>query len=291
MTPTDLHRRAEDLAAPLPPLLVAAERVAATVFSGVHGRRRVGPGDTFWQFRRYHPGDSPRRVDWRRSARSESVFVRETEWAAAQSLWLWRDGSASMDWRSHPTLPTKRERADLLAAALACLLVKGGERVALLGRERPPSSDRFTLRHLARDLEDASAGPEGAPPAAPLPSHARVVLIGDFLDPLERLEPAVSALSGRGVRGHVLQVLDPAEETLPYAGRVRFQGVEDEGDLLTGRAQDLQEAYRTALTRHRLGLESLAARRGWTISVHHTGHPAETALLTLYMALAARMGG
>ena len=49
-------RRAEALGARLPPLLVAAERVAATVAQGVHGRRRVGQGDSFWQFRRFVAG-------------------------------------------------------------------------------------------------------------------------------------------------------------------------------------------------------------------------------------------
>ena len=95
-----VRQRGEQLAAALPPLLVAAERVAATVAQGVHGRRRVGTGDAFWQFRQYQFGDAASRVDWRRSGKSDRLFVRETEWAAAESVWLWRDGSASMRWKS-----------------------------------------------------------------------------------------------------------------------------------------------------------------------------------------------
>ena len=93
-------RRAESLGARLPPLLVAAERVAATVAQGVHGRRRVGQGDSFWQFRPYAAGDSAARVDWRQTAKSERTYIRENEWEAAQSVWLWPDRSASMAWRS-----------------------------------------------------------------------------------------------------------------------------------------------------------------------------------------------
>src|SRR5690606_20158419 len=133
-SPVALRRlRAEQLAATLPPLLVAAERVAATVQQGVHGRRRVGTGETFWQFRRYQAGDTPQRIDWRQSAKADPVFVREMEWAAAQSVWLWRDGSPSMRWRSREEWPEKRAQADLLTLALAVLLVRGGERVALMG--------------------------------------------------------------------------------------------------------------------------------------------------------------
>ena len=94
--PLPLRHRAEQLAATLPPLLVAAERVAATVAQGVHGRRRVGQGETFWQYRHYDLGDQPQSIDWRQSAKSDTVFVREMEWEAAQSVWIWRDASASM---------------------------------------------------------------------------------------------------------------------------------------------------------------------------------------------------
>ena len=136
--PGRLQDRAEQTAAALPPLLVAAERVAATVAQGVHGRRRVGQGETFWQFRQYEPGDAATRIDWRESAKSQRLYVRETEWEAAQSVWLWRDASSSMDYSSAGYIaggdwPTKRDRAELILVALASLLVRGGERLALLG--------------------------------------------------------------------------------------------------------------------------------------------------------------
>src|ERR1700760_4013999 len=104
-------RRAEVLGGRLPPLLVAARRVAATVAQGVHGRRRVGQGDSFWQFRPFVTGDAIGRIDWRQTAKSERAYVRETEWEAAQTVALWRDGSASMRWRSQGAATDKRARA------------------------------------------------------------------------------------------------------------------------------------------------------------------------------------
>ena len=130
-----LRDRAEQAAAVLPPLLVAAERVATTVAQGVHGRRRVGQGETFWQFRQYEQGDAAARIDWRESAKSQRLYVRETEWEAAQSVWLWRDASTSMEYSSAEylggTWPTKRDRGELMLVALASLLVRGGERLTL----------------------------------------------------------------------------------------------------------------------------------------------------------------
>src|SRR5256885_14536457 len=154
MTPAFVNQqRAEHLASRLPPLLVAAERVAMTVAQGVHGRRRVGQGETFWQFRQYQPGDAASHIDWRKSAKSERLYVRETEWEAAQSVWLWRDPSASMDYTSAGYIagaewPTKRDRAELILVALASLLVRGGERLTLLGSGMPPLTGRVALTRL-----------------------------------------------------------------------------------------------------------------------------------------------
>lgn len=282
------RHRAEALASSLPPLLVAAERVAATVAQGVHGRRRVGLGETFWQFRRYQPGDSPSMIDWRQSAKTQPVYVRENEWEAAQSVWLWRDRSASMDFRSAPGLPTKRERADLLVLAMAALLARGGERVALLNSGVRPDHGRLAVDRMARLLTDpaTAAAPEALPRVEPLPRHAQVVLFGDLLSPLPEIHEAVVGLTGRGLRGHLLQVLDPAEESLPYDGRVAFEGLEGEHGLLIPRVEAVREAYRERLRAQQDGLAALARTAGWSFATHRTDRPPQTALLGLWGALA-----
>lgn len=282
------QHRAEDLALRLPPLLVAAERVAATVAQGVHGRRRVGTGETFWQFRRYMEGDSVHAIDWRQSGKSRHVFVRETEWEAAQTVWLWRDASASMGWRSDATLPTKRERADLLLLAAAVLLIRGGERTAILGSGIAPSAARSITPRLALHLagEAADIADDGLPRPEPLPRHAQLVLIGDLLSPLEEVRQTVAAFSGRGLRGHLVQVLDPAEETLPFAGRVEFQGLEGESRLLVPRVEGVRDAYLERLAAQKAGLADLARAAGWTYTLHRTDRPPQTALLSLWGALA-----
>lgn len=282
------RHRSETLAARLPPLLVAAERIAATIAQGGHGRRRVGTGETFWQFRRYQSGDSAAMIDWRQSAKSQPLFVRETEWEAAQTLWLWCDRSASMDYASPGVDTTKRGHAEVLLLALATLLVRGGERVALLGRDERPDSGRLALSRMAATLT-AAARPEertrGLPEPTPLPRHAQVVLIGDLLSPLEEIHATVAHFTGLGVRGHLLQVLDPAEETLPFTGRVAFSGLEGEDTVLVPRVETLRAAYVAKLSHHRDGLAALARAAGWTFASHRTDRPPQTALLALHNAL------
>jgi uncharacterized protein (DUF58 family) len=287
---TGLRLQSERLADRLPPLLVAAERVAATVAQGVHGRRRVGVGETFWQFRPYSPGDSTSRIDWRQSARSSQLFLRDQEWEAAESVWLWADSSASMDYASAPTWPTKADRALLLLLALGSLLIRAGERVALLGRRRRPTGGRVGMEILCEDLLARSPQPSLAP-IQPLPRFARMVLISDFFTPLEQLRDRLRAFVAMGVRGHLLQVLDPAEPELPFAGRVRFEGLEQDGVALIGNVDGVRQRYRGRLAAHRAGLRDLARSFGWTFAGHVCDQPPEPPLLALYTALSTKAQG
>ncbi|TWT15666.1 DUF58 domain-containing protein [Reyranella sp. CPCC 100927] len=276
------------LASALPPLLVAAQRVASTVMQGVHGRRRVGQGDAFWQFRQYRPGDAINRIDWRQTAKSRAVYVRETEWEAAASVWLWRDGSPSMDFASGRNVPKKKHRAEVLLLALSTLLVDAGERVALLGGNDRPSSGRAVPRRLVGTLSDNAllGANESTPPRVPLPAHGHVVLIGDLLDPLEQIEAVVRHYAAHGVHGHLVQVLDPAEEDLPYDGHVKFSGLEREGDHTIRKVEAVREAYQARLVAQKEGLQRIAQSVAWTWRPHRTDRSPETALLSLYMAMA-----
>ena len=285
-----LRQGAEHAAARLPPLLVNAGRVAATVVQGVHGRRRVGTGEAFWQFRRFQHGDPVQRIDWRRSARGQNVFIRENEWEAAQSVWLWRDGSQSMDYSSSDRHPGKRERADLLLVALAMLLIRGGERVGLYGVDAVPRSSQATLSRLVAALvgEQQVAQPlrtPSLPVAGPLGRHTHLVLFSDFLSPISEIEHTVRSFASQGVRGHLLQVLDPAEEDLPFRGRTRFLGLEDDGDMTVGRVEGLREAYLQRMAARQAALTDLTRSQGWTWTYHRTDRPAQAALLNLYGAL------
>lgn len=281
-------RRAETIAARFPPLLVAAERVAATVAQGVHGRRRVGQGEAFWQFRPFLAGDAAARIDWRQSAKSDRTFVRESEWEAAQTIWLWRDASASMRWRSARSLPEKAERAELLMLALACLLLRAGERVALMGVSMRPMGGRGALDMLAEiAARRADTGAvSGLPPPQRVARHARVVMMGDLLSPLADVQDVVSRLAATPATGHLLQVLDPAEEALPYAGRVRFEGLEQEGAHIIGKVEGVRRDYAQRLAAQREGLKAIARAAGWSFATHRTSEPPEAALLGLYTALA-----
>ena len=286
---TTLHRSLE-LAGTLPALMVAADRVAATVIQGVHGRRRVGQGDAFWQYRPYRDGDSASQIDWRQSARSRHLFVRETEWEAAASVWLWRDASPSMQYASLRHTDTKAVRAELITLALASLLADAGERVAVLGSGVRPTSGRIAVRRIAETLfdetRDSAKTLPSLPPLLPLPAHGTVVLVSDWLDPLDKIEAMIRHYASGGVRGHLVQVLDPAEEDLPFDGHVKFEGLEAEGHHTIRRVEAVRVAYGARLAAQKEGLQRLTRSTDWTVHLHRTDKPPQTVLLSLYLAMA-----
>lgn len=285
---TALREQAESLAEAFPPLVAEAEHVASTVAQGVHGRRRTGMGESFWQFRRFREGDTAASVDWRHSARSRHLFVREAEWAAAESVWIWRDGSPSMDYVSDNQLPTKKDRATVLALALTSLLVQGGENVAPLGGGFAPTTGRTAQRRMAHALIDKPADGAAAlslPPPEHLPRYAQVVLISDFLSPVEEIVASIKGYAAEGIRGHMIQILDPAEEDLPFNGRTEFEGIEENLRLMAGRAERLRKAYHARLNLHRDRIVEAARRIDFTFATHRTDRAPHTALLALYGAL------
>lgn len=290
MAIASLRRDGEALAAPLPPLAVEAERIAAAVALGVHGRRRPGVGETFWEYRRHRHEDGAQRIDWRRSARTEHLFVRENEHEAAQSVCLWRDGRAGMALTPVRGRPSKRDRAAVLLIALASLLTRGGERVAVPGESRAARSGRTGFSRVARRLTDGAGDPEALSPLN-TPRFAHVVAASDFYDPLEEWRDRLAPLAGRGARGAVVQVIDPEEADFPFEGRTVFTPPGGGAETTFGRAQAVRHAYRSRFRAHREGLEALARALGWAFVTSRTDEPAAPALLALYAGFAPQRGG
>ena len=283
----DLRARAEALGQTLPPLLAAAEHLAASVTLGEHGRRRPGMGDDFWQYRPARAGDALRLIDWRRSARSDQAFVQEREWQAAQSVVLWVDPAQSMDFAGSTRAP-KSDRARLLALALAVLLLRAGEQVGLAGHPQPPRAGKGQMLRLVEALAADLTAP-AQDYASALPSdfvrQGRAVFISDFLGDLSGLERSLSQAAASGVKGLLLQVLDPDEEAFPFDGRTVFVSMGGSLAHETKSAGDLRGRYLARLAERKARLADLAQAAGWVYASHHTGQPATSALLWAYRAL------
>jgi len=284
---THLRRDAEHLAAPYPALLAEAERVAAIVAQGVHGRRRSGQGETFWQYRDYSSSDSAHDIDWRRSARADHHYVRENEWEAANTVWMWRDGSAGMDWKSHKSLPSKKDRASILMMALSSLLMRAGERCAVLGMSERPHTGRFGIERISYKLATGAGGMDAL--GADFSAHSKLILASDFLAPMDDWRERLVALTARPATGILLHIVDPAERGFPFKGRVQMLSPGSKIaslPFLLGRAEKMRDKYLEKFQAHEDALAQTAKRLGWTLITHTTDQPATQALSAMYQALA-----
>lgn len=274
------------LARRLPSLVVAAKEIASGVQHGVHGRRQAGHGETFWQFRPFVVGESASRVDWRRSARDDRYYVREREWEAAHTVWLWMDRSPSMAFVSSLALQPKLDRALVLGFAAADLLVRGGERAGLLGLTRPLAT-RAVIERFAEVFYTQGESTEELPPAGALPPRTRAVVISDFLRPAADWTARIADLASRGARGHLVMIADPVEETFPFSGHNEFRDVDSGQVMRIGQAERFRADYTGRLAAHRAAIAAAVRAKGWTLAIHRTDRPASEALLALRMQLEA----
>ena len=280
--------RARERARLLPDCLVEARRIANTVISGWHGRRKRGIGENFWQFRPFVEGDSLSRVDWRRSARDDHTYIRDREWEAAHTIWLWANLSPSMLYQSRLGLVSKESRALVLMLATAEIMARSGERIGCPGVMDPVSA-RNASERLAHALMHSDLG-QSIPDTTMIRGPSDLVVFGDFLEPPDQVLRAFQPLSRRGLRGHVIEVADPAEEDFPYAGRVEFNDPATGQKFLSGRSEGLRDEYRQIYQARRESLRTGFRHMGWNYVAHNTGRPASEALVAVHMHLSGQPG-
>lgn len=281
-----LRAEADALGQSLPALLAQAERLSSALSLGQHGRKRAGPGADFWQYRPAMPGDTARNIDWRRSAKSDAPYIREREWQASQGVTFWVDQAQSMQFQGAKTRPTKADRAAVLALSLAISLLKGGERVGIEGQGRPRAGlAQITTMAQALTLSTRLAAEFGAPSLHDTIPHGRAVVISDFLGDLGALQSALASAADRGVRGLMVQILDPVEEVFPFDGRTIFQSIGGSIAFETQEAGDLRARYLDRLADRKDELARMARALGWHLTCHHTDAAPLSTLLWAHQAL------
>ena len=272
MTPlATLRAEAEHIARQLPHVTLQAQASEAA-HVGSAGRKRAGSGEHFWQYRRYAHEDAADRIDWRRSAKGDQYFVRETELETSRTFLFWADPHPGFDWTGEEGRLTKADVAKIIMMALGILLSKEGERIGALGSGRNPS---FGKRALDRLGEDLCCDPNGSVPAFPgaPKSAAGLILASDFYDPIETWKQRLGALAAKCPEGVLLAISDPVEIDFPFEGRVKFSRPGEKLNKILGRAETVSDDYKQVFAAHREAIRALAAKIGWRMVEHRTGDP------------------
>jgi len=290
VSPSLLEGQARQCAKKMNDFILQARQLAAGVVSGGHGRRLAGSGDSFWQFRPYIQGLPVRHIDWRRSARGSTLYVRDREWEIAQTVFLCPDLSASMLYKSRFAPHSKETSALILTMALAELLTQTGEIIAVPGLLEP-TSRRDGAYHVARALALSDQDESRQHDFSRIRRAAHVIILSDFLEDFDLIHQRLRHLSERAGQIHLIEIADPAEETFPYQGHILFADPENGQEFHAPRAQNFSEDYKRLYLARRAALRDLSRRHGWHFVLHLTDQPLVRVLHHLYLSLSATGAG
>lgn len=288
---TDLlsfRHEADKASAHLPSLMMQAEKVANGILHGDHALRKSGMGEKFWQFREYVPGDRPQDIDWRQTAKTEQIFIRQREWQIAQKTFFWCSSGDGMAYSSAKDVPQKLDAARVITLALAILMGRANEQVGLFGDPKTGRSD-LQIQRIAQSLITDPPKPQSLPSAGlfPLPQNSSLILCGDFLEPLSRIEENFDYLSASVQNALMIQVLDPQELELNYEGRVTFQGLTRGERETVNNVGSIQEAYRQRIHEHMQGVHALCVERNWSTILHRTDRSISDTVLAVWLLIGA----
>lgn len=277
-------KTATDIAKNLPGLLLEAERVAHGFMRGVHGRRKIGSGEAFWQFRQWQDGDNPKEIDWKQTAKSDDIYIKQMEWEASQAAWLFRDGSPSMSFSSSKKCLLKKDYAEILLLSLSIVLLNGGERVGLLGTDLPLQVGCNSVPRICEYLPNQ----RNFNLASQISVNSQAVIISDFFSNLEEVKKICSSLALKKIKGVLVQINDRAEEILPYKGRINFSAMSGGDEKLISKVEDITDEYRKNFLSHRDNIQTFAKSIGWGFLHYNTNMKLEDPLHEIYNGLTVK---
>ena len=274
-----MRLKAEELSNKIPSLYVKADRIANTIWEGMHNRNKDGLGDNFWQFRKYEYGDPAHLIDWKKTAKSNETFIQEKELQTLQNFVIWRDTSRSMNFRSSESIDTKLYRANLFTLTLTIILSKSGENIVLNGLKTELLKGGNAVNFVSNQInEKVTDSYKSSPNINAIKNNSDVILIGDFLNNINETEKTIKELSNRGINGIIIQILDPAERFFPYKGRINFNGLEGEKNILIGKAESVRNDYKKAIKIHIEKLEKLTTSYSWKYILDNSDQDASISL-------------
>jgi len=246
-------------------LFFAARVIVEGAYAGRHKSPYRGSAAEFVDYREYYPGDEIRSIDWKAFARTDRYYVKLFERETDMNCHLLVDRSASMGYGGkefNAFFPTKElsklEYASYLAAALAYLMVKQGDRVSLtLFDERVttlvPSGSTFPhLYSILNALEMARSGRKTSVARVLQDTYAMhrrrglLVIISDFLDEPEAIFKALDMYRHRKFEIILFHVLHRYEVDLPPLDSVNFIDAET-GETISSRPGDIARSYKREL--------------------------------------------
>lgn len=283
-----LRQNAEIAVSDIPALMMQAHAIAQNIHHGAHLKKKEGLGEEFFQYRNYIIGDRLQDIDWKQSAKTDHIFIKQKELQISRKTFFWCADDKGMKFSSHRKLKTKQEIAQILTLALALLMIRSNEQVGYFGDLKTGHNEK-QIQNIGLHLVENSY-PHTLPPVQDfsIPRNASFVAIGDFLSPLDDINDTFEQISLRGVRSLIIQVLDPSEINLTFdEGRIHFEGISSNEHEIIDHIASIREEYQKRIYAQIDGLKSLCRKFGWHYFLHITDSPIDDTLESLWQRLEA----
>jgi len=278
--------QAEKLASLTPNLSIRANKLANTVLEGIHNRNKAGIGDNFWQFRKYEYGDPIQLIDWKKTGKSSDIFIQEKELSTVQNINIWRDTSNSMNYHSNKNIILKSDIANILTLALSLIFSKKGENVSINGINNKSITEDNNLEPITDTLNNKTTTRYVSKPNLnEIKNNSSSILIGDFLYNSKITNNIIKTLSSRNIYGIIIHIIDPAEKSFPFKGRINFNGLEGEDPYLIGNVEAVKEEYSKIFEDHIKNIKNTAKSYGWNYFMHITDKPLEELMIDIYFSI------
>lgn len=244
---------------------------------------RRGAGTEFFESRDFRPdSDEPRRINARLSARAGRPIVVEKEAEIRQHFYLWRDATDSMDYTSDKNRYTKKQSAEIMLLAFAKHLAKNEELIGILDGRGAYRGGKAPEQLAPQLMNVTIMGGDMPNVTRRLPRNSTVVLFGDFLSPPEKIVTQLAHLTGLGLNGYMVMVLDPQEIDFLFRGHVEFNGLEGEGKKAFKKAETVQAQYQQKMSEHIGTLQRICAAKGFKFIIQRTDQPLHNGLMGIY---------
>ena len=282
-----MRLKAEKLATITPNLSIRANKIANTVWEGIHNRNKAGIGENFWQFKKYEYGDPIHLIDWKKSAKSTNIFIQEQELSTIQNINIWRDTSSSMKYSSNKSIDPKIYIANLITLTLSIILIKNGERVSLNALNSKNSSGEEAIKKITHEINNKIASKfQSRPNMEEIKNGSTCILIGDFLYNTKITEQTIKNLANRNITGLLIHIIDPAERSFPYSGRINFNGLEGEEPYLIGNANAIRKDYLNTFKEHSNKIKNTAQSYRWDYFMQVTNEDLIKLMIKIYFSVA-----
>ena len=246
----------------LPSLLSHSSILLKNIYAGLHSTRFAGKGENFWQFKEYTLGESVVNIDWRKSASSKKILIKENEKELSKTIYLYFDRSLSMNYKSKGVLYSKFFFSALFTLTLCKLFSNNKEKVFIFNSDNKPINCSANINNFDKSFL-SNKNKHSFPIINHFKDNSLCIFFSDFLFEIREFENLLIKFKKKGILGHIIQVLDPLELNLKLHSTALLNDLETNETLLFNKDKDIENQYNIKIKELEQSLRNIASNSNW----------------------------